>query len=102
MKGKIESPSDRIEYRFLTLDDAEEAIELQMKSMFQEILAIGTGYTNQPIGTDREGFEILLKTLIADGFTMGAWDKKTNKLVGVCFTKLNVSFNFKSFAKDPS
>lgn len=57
----------------------------------QECLSIGFGLTDEPEGTDREGFNELLKNIVEDGLSIGAFDRTTNEIVGVCFNKLHVS-----------
>ncbi|XP_014212782.1 uncharacterized protein LOC106642496 [Copidosoma floridanum] len=78
-----------IVYKVLGDEHAEEAIELQISTSFQETLTIGFGIADVPGGTDHQGFSVLLGSIIADGLSIGAFDTKTGKLVGVCFNKLH-------------
>ena len=80
-----------IAYKILTREHVKEATNLQIESSFQECLTIGFGIADIPGGTDTEGFEALLGSIIDDGFTIGAFDTKSNELVGVCFNKIHVS-----------
>uniref|UniRef100_A0ABD2VTN6 Uncharacterized protein n=1 Tax=Trichogramma kaykai TaxID=54128 RepID=A0ABD2VTN6_9HYME len=78
-----------IVYKILTPEHVKEATHLQIESSFQECLTIGFGIADIPGGTDAEGFEALLRSIVLDGFSIGAFDSKSGQLVGVCFNKMH-------------
>lgn len=79
-----------IEFRILTEDKFESAIEIQQETMRQENVAQGVGLYEE-MGAP-EAMKMIFHEVIKDGCTIVAVQNKTDKVVGVAFNKLHVSF----------
>ncbi|XP_078042748.1 uncharacterized protein LOC144473063 [Augochlora pura] len=78
---------DQFEYKLLTRDRIEEALQIQAETMKQECLAIGLGIFEEP-GAPEE-MQLLFKEIIKDGATMIVVNKETNELAAVAFNKIH-------------
>ncbi|KAK0166777.1 hypothetical protein PV327_004263 [Microctonus hyperodae] len=77
-----------IEFRILTEDKVESAMEIQQESMRQENVAQGVGLYEE-MGAP-EAMKMIFDEVIKDGCTIIAVQNKTDKVVGVAFNKLHV------------
>ncbi|CAK9818130.1 hypothetical protein ANTPLA_LOCUS9642 [Anthophora plagiata] len=71
-------PDDQLEYKLLTQEKIQEALNLQARTMLQENLAIGLGMFEEA-GAPEE-MRTVFKEVIKDGVTLIAVDKRTNEL----------------------
>ncbi|XP_076300506.1 uncharacterized protein LOC143218861 isoform X2 [Lasioglossum baleicum] len=77
----------QLEYKLLTKDKIQEAMQLQAETMKQECLAIGLGMFEEP-GAPEE-IQLLFKEILKDGATIIAVDKDTDELAAVAFNKIH-------------
>lgn len=77
-----------IEFRILSDDKIEEALNVQQQSMRQECMAIGMGMYEEP-GAPEEML-LVFREVIKDGCTVIAVDR-SDRVVAVAFNKLHVS-----------
>ncbi|CAK9818700.1 hypothetical protein ANTQUA_LOCUS9906 [Anthophora quadrimaculata] len=80
-------PDDQLEYKLLTQEKIQEALDLQTRTMLQENLAIGLGMFEE-VGAPEE-MRMVFKEVIKDGVTLIAVDKRTNELAAVAFNKIH-------------
>ncbi|XP_063988981.1 uncharacterized protein LOC135168573 [Diachasmimorpha longicaudata] len=80
-------PFGIIEYRLLTDDKIESAIEIQQKSMRQENVALGVGLYEEEGGP--EAMKNVFYEVIKDNCTIVAIDVRTEEVVAVSFNKLH-------------
>ncbi|XP_017793976.1 PREDICTED: uncharacterized protein LOC108575646 [Habropoda laboriosa] len=77
------TPDDQLDYKLLTQEKIQEALDLQAETMLQENLAIGLGMFEEA-GAPEE-MRLVFKEVIKDGATLIAVDRKTNELAAVAF-----------------
>ncbi|XP_034944980.1 uncharacterized protein [Chelonus insularis] len=88
MSFKIASPEKNIEYRLLTEDKLESALEVQQKSMYYENVAKGVGIYEEEGAA--EVMKVIFREVVKDNCTIVAIDTNTDQVVGVSFNKLHV------------
>lgn len=77
----------QLEFKLLTMDKVEEALNIQTQTMKQECLAIGVGMFEEPGAP--EAMQLVFREIIKDGTTIIAVDTETNELAAVAFNKIH-------------
>lgn len=83
------SSNDQLEFKLLTRDKVQEALDIQTETMKQECLAIGFGMFEEAGAA--EEMRLVFTELIKDGATIIAVDRETNQLAAVAFNKIHAS-----------
>lgn len=81
------SSKGQLEFKLLTMDKVEEALNIQTQTMEQECLAIGVGMFEEE-GAPEE-MRLVFREVIKDGTTIIAVDTETNQLAAVAFNKIH-------------
>lgn len=89
MFGCVETGSGTVEFRLLTEDKIESALQVQQRSMRHENVALGVGIYEE--NDAAESLKIIFREVIKDDCTIVAVDKNTDQVVAVSFNKLHVS-----------